>query len=136
MDLASIAAGMAAAKTGFETLRTAIGLAKDAQGLLPAGEKKEAFNRTLQEADAQVRLGEAQIAQALGYELCRCAFPPTPMLKVGYRVASPQQQIALQTKLKPGQASPLDVHECPRCGQKDNRGQKFHRMAPEPGFDV
>src|SRR5215218_746684 len=53
MDLGTIAAGTAAAKAGFETLRTAVGLVKDALGLLPAGEKKDAF-------------------------------PPTPMLAVGY----------------------------------------------------
>ena len=57
MDLGTIAAGMAAAKTGFETLRTALGLVKDAQGLLPAGEKKDVVARTLEEADRQVRLG-------------------------------------------------------------------------------
>jgi hypothetical protein len=105
VDLAAITAGLAAAKSGFETLRTALGLVKDAQGLLPAGEKKEAVARTLEEADKQVRLGEVQIAQALGYLLCRCAFPPTVMLAVG--------------RYPPVGDIPDVVHECPRCGAND-----------------
>jgi hypothetical protein len=125
MDLAAITAGLAAAKSGFETLRTALGLVKDAQGMLPAGERKDAVARTLEEADKQVRLAEAQIAQALGYKLCRCAFPPTPMLAVGYT---------------PGLVREV-VHECPRCRENDAspsvRGKggpwgPWVRTAPEP----
>lgn len=127
MDLATITAGMAAAKAGFETLRTAAGLVKDAQGLLPAGEKKDAVARTLEEADRQVRLAEAQIAQALGYPLCRCAFPPTPMLKVGHgRFPSPTPKtVALKVD--------ADVHECPRCRQNDARQWGFTRKIAVPG---
>ena len=42
MDLASIAAGMAAAKEGFETLRTALGLVRDVHGHPAGGGKNEA----------------------------------------------------------------------------------------------
>jgi hypothetical protein len=83
--------------------RSAIGLAKDAVAILPA-DKKEAVSRGLEEADKQLRLAEASIADALGYALCRCAFPPTPMLLVGYR-----------TELRnPGtQTVIIDIHQCP-----------------------
>ena len=77
MDIAAITAGMTLAKTGFDTLRIAFWLVKDIQQVLP-DEKKEVVARTLEEADTQLRLAEAEIAKALGYSLCRCEFPPTP----------------------------------------------------------
>ena len=105
VDLASITAGVAAVKSGFDTLRTAISLVKDVQGILPEGEKKEAVAASLTEAGRQLRLAEAQIAQGLGYKLCRCEFPPTPMLDIGdFRNA-----MGLRTR----------VHECPRCKRTD-----------------
>jgi len=115
MDLATIAAGLGVAKSGFDTLKTALGLVKEAQEVLPAGDKKEVIARTLETAEQQVRLGEAQIAQALGYNLCRCAFPPTPMLKIG----------------KITRGAVRDVHECPRCGQDDAFPMGFTRTVPK-----
>lgn len=44
MDLAE---SLAYAKSGFDLLRSAIGLAKDVQGVLPAGEKKDAMGDAL-----------------------------------------------------------------------------------------
>jgi hypothetical protein len=115
MDLAEIAAGMATAKSGFETLRTALGLVRDVQGALPAGEKKDAVAAALAAAETQARLAEAEIAKALGYNLCSCAFPPTPMLKVG-RITRAQHH--------------RDVHECPRCGQDDAYPVGYDRRVP------
>lgn len=123
MDIAAITAGMAAAKTGFDTLRMAVGLVKDVQGVLPAGEKKEIVQRTLEEAEIQMRTAEAQIAKALGFPLCTCIFPPPVMLKVGHR-----------RKLIPGPGfQELSVHECPRCLQTDAYGSSFQRKLAAPG---
>jgi hypothetical protein len=72
------------AKTGFDLLRSAIGLAKDVQGALPAGEKKDAVGASLAEAERRLRTAEGEIAQGLGYKLCCCEFPPYPMLQMGY----------------------------------------------------
>ena len=118
---------MALAKSGFETGRTALGMLKDLLGLIPSGEKKEAATRTLEEADRGIRLAEAQVAQALGYPLCRCTFPPTPMLAVGYWPRpSGRKEV---------------VHECPRCRQNDGLPQPsgvggrqwpWYRTAPKP----
>ena len=39
--------------------------------------------QALQDASRQLEIGEAQIAKGLGFSLCQCSFPPTPMLTVG-----------------------------------------------------
>jgi hypothetical protein len=117
MDASQIAEGLAFAKTAFDTLRGAVGLVKDVQQTLPA-EKKEVISRSLEEADKQLRLAEAQFAHALGYTLCRCAYPPTPMLYVGYREITHQQRT-------------VDVHECPVCGRDDAGPWRWKRAAPQ-----
>jgi hypothetical protein len=129
MDLASITAGVAAAKSGFDTLRVALGLVKDVQGVLPAGEKKDAVGASLAEAEKQLRTAEAQIAQGLGYPLCRCAFPPTPMLEVGECISESTFKRVV-------------VHECPRCWRTDSTRpegtwtrsviQSYNRNAGDP----
>src|SRR4051794_27207358 len=110
MDPISPAAGMAAANTGFDCLRTALALVRDVQGVLPEGEKKAAICRSLAEAEKQIRSAEAQIAHGLGYQLCRCAFPPTPMLEVGEF-----ESITLRRVV---------IHECPRCKRSDHLGRR------------
>lgn len=135
MDIAGISTGLALAKSGFDTLRTAIGLVKDVQQALPPGEKKETVARTLEEADKQVRLGEAQIAQAFGYPLCRCAFPPTPMLAVGHRDPRAPMDKALMIAVAKKQGhggvpGAITVHECPHCGQNDAGPYRWARTAP------
>lgn len=134
MDAAAIATGMTLAKTGFDTLRTAWGLVKDLQQALPSGEKKEVAGRTLEEADKQLRLAEAEIAKALGYSLCRCQFPPTPMLQIGHRFPSDHfERSALIIMAKDGQVSSpsaFPIDECPKCGNDDAGGRQYHRTAP------
>jgi hypothetical protein len=134
MDLGEIAAGLGVVKTGFDAIRTALGLVKDVQGALPAGEKKEAAARALEEAETQFRLGEAQIAKALGYPLCRCRFPPTPMLSVGYRpyqdVHEYRVLLDLVAKGQAASASAFTVHECPMCGANDAGPFGYTRTPP------
>ena len=128
MDLAE---SLAYAKSGFDLLRSAIGLAKDVQGVLPAGEKKDAMGNALIRAERQMQLPEAQITQSLGYKLCRCDYPPAPMLFVGYRID--------------GFGRRADVFECPTCKNNDAKleawerttgpqaGQKMPRRQPDVG---
>ena len=134
MDLTEVASAIGIVKSGFDAIRAALGLVKDVQGALPAGEKKEAAARALEEADKQIRLGEAQIAKALGYPLCRCAFPPTPMVAVGYRPHSSRPEydllLALVAKGQASSPSGFSVHECPKCGANDAGPYDFTRTAP------
>ena len=102
-------------KVALDLFRTAIGAAKDASDLLPEGDEKEAATQTLEEASKAAQLSEATIAQALGYELCRCEFPPIVMLKVGYRDIFNEDD-------------PKDVYECTKCKQTTAGGWNFSRQ--------
>jgi len=74
MDITSIFAGIGA-------LRNAVELVKTGKELLPKPQQ-EAVTRSLEEAERQARLAEAELAKGLGYQLCRCTFPPQIMLAV------------------------------------------------------
>lgn len=82
-DIATIKTAIDGVKTGLDLLRSVIGLTRDAKELLPDGSQKDAITRSLEEAEKASRLAEAQIAQALGYHLCKCTFPPQTMLSAG-----------------------------------------------------
>ncbi len=90
-------------KSALGLFATAIGAAKKAKDLLPDSSEKKAVEQSLEEAEKQSKLAEAKIAQALGYELCKCTFPPPIMLSQGYR-------------------DHRETFECPRC----------HRVFPPP----
>ncbi len=87
-----IAEAMGSVKIGLSLFGQAIGLAKQTKDLLPESQDKEAIARSLDEADKAAKMAEAQIAQALGYELCKCTFPPQIMLSNGYKETNYSQQ--------------------------------------------
>ena len=64
---------LAAGKTGLDLLRLAL-------ALLPKDADNERTKRTLDAAERSLDLASAKLARDLGYPLCRCAFPPRPML--------------------------------------------------------
>ncbi|HTH97328.1 MAG TPA: hypothetical protein VL574_07905 [Stellaceae bacterium] len=108
VDIQQVQEGAAALKTIFDSVRSVIGLVRDARQsgkTEPADEK--AIETALQDADRATKIAEAQIAQLLGYTLCRCQFPPTPMLRIGRAQ---------------GQYKNFDVVRCTTCG-RDNAGQ-------------
>lgn len=72
---------MQAMKDAFSLFREGIAAARDAKSLLP-GPQQEAVSATLERASTQAALAEAQIAQALGFMLHRCTFPPQIMLAI------------------------------------------------------
>ena len=128
MDLASISAGVAAAKAGFDALRSAIGLVKEIEGILPTGEQKDAVGASLAVAEQRLKIAEAQIAQGLGYPLCRCAFPPRPMLRIGYRRPQGGMDLAMamqEQRYSRGAAAMFEVHQCPKCGRNDASPHPF-----------
>lgn len=99
-------------KAGIDMLRGAVGLVRDVQSALPEGDKKQAVEEALAQSESQIKIAEAQIAKGLGYELCKCQFPPTPMLTVGYR-----------TRGEGG-----TVYECPICKMNTASPFTFQRI--------
>ncbi len=98
-DPATWAQGLTAAKTAFDSIRSAIGMVKDVQSLGGGTEEqRKAIDTALTTAQSSTAIAEAQLAQAFGYELCKCEFPPTPMKTVGY---TRDRQV---------------VYQCPKCG--------------------
>jgi hypothetical protein len=134
-DLANWVAGASAVKTAFDTLKSAIGLVKEAKDLLPEGHQREkAIAMALDSASTSAKIAEAELAKALGYELCKCQFPPTAMLTIGHMTANQTPATALG---KP-------VFECPRCGRNTqhrsafkgpSRETKARRREPAPSPD-
>jgi hypothetical protein len=115
-----IASAAGALKTTFDAVRSAIGMLKDAKELLPTGDQRgAAISQALVTAESSSKIAEAEIAKALGYELCKCEFPPTPMLTVGYHTRSQGH--------RPGGP----VFECPKCGFNSARPFMYERTVPE-----
>lgn len=71
-------------KVGISLLSDSINLVRNAKEILPDSDEKKVIEKSLIEADKAAKLAEAQIAQALGYKLCNCTFPPQIMLSTGY----------------------------------------------------
>jgi hypothetical protein len=119
-DPLTIAGAAAAFKSTFDALRSAMGLLKDAKELLPPGDQRQqAITQALATAESSSKIAEAEIAKALGYELCKCEFPPTPMLTVGYF----NIQVSNHSATDP-------VFECPKCGQNNAGPFRYERTAP------
>ncbi|KAA0226938.1 hypothetical protein EDS67_18665 [candidate division KSB1 bacterium] len=62
----------------------AISIFKKAKDLLPDSPDKEAVDKGFAEAEQAFRLAEAKAAKELGYQLCRCTWPPQIMLSIGH----------------------------------------------------
>jgi hypothetical protein len=116
-DLHSWAQGAAALKTAFDMFRSAIGLYRDVRPGTENPEQAKAITAALDKAEEAAKVAEAEIAKALGYELCKCQFPPTVMLTVGYTTD--------RGKEKGG-----PVFECPRCKYNTSGGWAFDRITP------
>jgi hypothetical protein len=116
-DPAAWMQGATALKAGFDTLRSAISMLRDLRST-GGGSKKEqeAIDAALTIASSNTAIAEAQLAQALGFELCKCEFPPTPMTTVGYF-----------QKMHPGHKIGDPVYECPKCGYSNAGPFGFHR---------
>ena len=122
VDLNSSAADASAFKAILDGLRSAIELVKDISAASNGNDDQkrlveEALNKT---ADA-TRVAEVEIAKTFGYELCKCDFPPTPMLTVGHIV------------LGGGPRNVTPVFECPKCGYNSAGPWMFTRTAPKRG---
>ncbi len=117
-DPATWAQGVGALKTAIDTLRSVASMFKD---LRAGGSKKEeeAIDAALTLAASNTAIAEAKLAQAFGYELCKCEFPPVPMRTVGYHTRQMNQW-------NPGDP----VYECPKCGYISAGPYGYARTAP------
>jgi hypothetical protein len=105
-----------AIKSRFDLIKSAIDTCRSLSSALkkePAIEKR--LRTTLDQAEKQLRFGEAQLAQALGYQLCKAHFPPVPMLK--NRVDA---------------ATATEIHKCPECGFESPSPEHFEKLRRRP----
>ncbi|TAL81951.1 MAG: hypothetical protein EPN75_03320 [Beijerinckiaceae bacterium] len=58
----------------------AVDLMRSAWQLMPKGERKDQIEEKVTQVETALRASDAALAQALGYKLCRCTFPPQIML--------------------------------------------------------
>jgi hypothetical protein len=111
-------AGATALKAAFDAFRSAVSGVKEIRALEGGSvEQKKTIDAALDHALRSAAIAEAEIARALGYELCKCQFPPTIMLTVG------------NTGVGPGKSKP--VYECPRCGFDTAAPYTYNRIAPK-----
>jgi hypothetical protein len=87
-------------KLALQMFSKAIVLAKDGVILLPEGQAKTTFAHSVDAAARAHALAENQIAESLGYQLCRCTFPPQIMLSTGYN-----------------SEGHTESYRCPRCAR-------------------
>jgi hypothetical protein len=117
LDPNTVAQGANAFKAIFDTLRSAIGLLKDMRASSAGSEEQHKLvDEALEQAAAATKIAEAQVAKALGYELCKCDFPPTPMRTVGYHIR--------------GLTDSNPIYECPKCGYNTAGPFTYQRIAP------
>ena len=120
-DPVTIIQGIGALKTVIDSIRGAVGLAKDVR--LYGGsteQQQQVIEASLTLASSNAAIAEMQLAQAFGYELCKCDFPPTPMRTVGYFNRDHGERRA-------GDA----VYECPKCGTTNAGPFNYQRTVPE-----
>jgi hypothetical protein len=67
---------------GISLLGTAVSTVKAVVDILPKQDKEEVSKKLL-EVEQQIKAAEAQIVSGLGYELCKCTWPPQIMLYAG-----------------------------------------------------
>jgi hypothetical protein len=88
-------------------------------GLLVPNKRRPSRLRLTKSRPA-AKVAEAEIAKALGYQLCKCQFPPVVMLTVGYVI----MKFARYEEGDP-------VYECPKCGYCTAGPYDFERTVPE-----
>jgi len=80
----------------------AIGLIKQGKELLPQGPHRTGAEKKIAEAEQALALAEVRAAQSLGYELCKCTWPPQICLRIDGR-----------------------DNMCPKCGYNAFHGTKL-----------
>jgi len=125
-DPSSWAQGIGALKTTFDAVRAAISTLKDIRSLGGGTEvQQKTIDVALGVATNSTAIAEAELAKAFGYELCKCEFPPAPMLTVGYLINQ------MDGKPGAGRMAGDPVYECPKCGYNNAGPFTYERIAPD-----
>ena len=66
---------------GIGLVRGAIELLRDAKDLVPGSQKAKAIELALKQAEQALQHAEVRLADDLGYNLCKCTFPPQVALR-------------------------------------------------------
>jgi hypothetical protein len=103
---------MTTVKSAIDMLRGAIALPKEATALTSDGTAKKAATKDLEAADHSARVAEAEIAKAMGYQLCQRTFPPQIMLSEGRHPLSGEE-----------------VFRCSRCKKQEPSEQHFNSLS-------
>jgi hypothetical protein len=127
-DPSTWAQAAGAAKTAFESIRSAISIVKDVRSLGGGSEQQhKAIDSALATASTNTAIAEAELAKALGYELCKCEFPPVPMRTVGYFG---------MTAGSAGKRAGDPVYECPKCGYRNSGPLLFTKTKGAKGTSL
>jgi hypothetical protein len=117
-----VVTGARALKAGFDAFRAAAAGVKDMLAIAGGTEEqKKVVEEALDHAIRTAAVAEAEVAKALGYELCKCQFPPTIMLTVGYKSERGER----------GATASGPVFECPKCGYNSAGVWAYTRTAPK-----
>ena len=125
MDFVTVTEGVIAFKSGLDTIKTAINIIKDVKDNMSNSTDKDFISNAIDQASQKMAEGEAAVAIALGYKLCRCTNPPNPMLLVGYipiknlNGMDKGQMLSRKTAIGGGLTGAIPVHECPKCKNTD-----------------
>jgi hypothetical protein len=68
----------------FDALRATVRLAKGTVNSISDLRARAEARKSVEELERSAQLAEAEMAKALGYQLCRCTFPPQIMLTIGF----------------------------------------------------
>ncbi len=81
---------------GLAALNGTIKLLKAAKDQLPNEEQKTLIEKKIAEAEHSLQLGNAEIGQSLGFQLCQCTWPHQVMVSLGYSEEDQREQFKCQ----------------------------------------
>lgn len=109
---------------GMASLNGTIKLLKSAKEQLPNEEQRTLIEKKISEAEHTLQLGNAEIGQSLGFQLCQCTWPHQVMVSLGYSEDQNREQFkcrncgklrSVECHAKPGETittafDPYDVY--------------------------
>ena len=60
--------------------KSLLGILKEGKEFIPEGKEKESIEKAIIKAEKDLAIAESSTAKELGYDLCKCTFPPQIML--------------------------------------------------------